>query len=84
MVNLSGVTAVNIDVTWQCSLGLYFSIPRLLSYIMSVFLFFSFFVDGCMRLLYNQHGIGMNRIAFHLFSGFINFLFLRLLLPRLL
>jgi len=37
-----------------------------------------------MRLLYNQHGISMNRIAFNIFSGFINFLFLRLLLPRLL
>ena len=26
MVDLSGGTAINIDVTWQCSLGLYFSI----------------------------------------------------------
>ena len=60
------------------------SSSRPLSYIMSIFLFFSFLGGSCMRLLYNQHGISMNRIAFNIFSGFINFLFLRLLLPRLL
>ena len=60
------------------------SSSRLLSHIMSIFLFFSFLGGGCMRLLYNQHGIGMNRTAFDLFSGFINFFSLRLLLPRLL